>query len=224
MKFMPKPILFLNFAHDMKKFLFVMIAAIAVLASCNDYETYGDMKEKERNAISKFIADSSITVISEDQFVKQGKTTNLERNEFVKLDKSGVYMQIVRQGCGEMIKDGESVNLCCRFREYNIIGDSLYLWNDTDIMASEPDVMRVTRSSGTFTASFTSGMMTLAYSSASVPAGWLVPLAYVNIGRPKSMQDEISKVRLIVPHTQGHATASSNVRPYYYIITFEREA
>ena len=26
----------------------------------------------------------SITVISEDQFVKQGKTTNLERNEFVK--------------------------------------------------------------------------------------------------------------------------------------------
>jgi len=38
------------------------------------------------------------------------------------------------------------------------------------------------------------------------------------------MQDEISKVRLIVPHTQGHATASSNVRPYYYIITFEREA
>lgn len=104
MKFMPKPILFLNFAHDMKKFLFVMIAAIAVLASCNDYETYGDMKEKERNAISKFIADSSITVISEDQFVKQGKTTNLERNEFVKLDKSGVYMQIVRQGCGEMIE------------------------------------------------------------------------------------------------------------------------
>ncbi len=208
----------------MKKFLLIIIAAIAVLASCNDYETYGDMKEKERNAISKFIADSSITVISEDQFVQQGKKTDLKRNEFVKLDKSGIYMQIVREGCGEMIKDGESVNLCCRFREYNILGDSLYLWNDTDILASNPDVMRVTRTSGTFTASFTTGLMSLAYSSPSVPSGWLVPLSYVKVGRPQSMSDEISKVRLIVPHTQGHTSASSNVVPYYYVITFEREA
>ena len=215
---------FLIFATEMKKILLIMIAAIAVLASCNDYETYGDMKEKERNAISKFIADSSITVISEEQFVKQGNVTNLSRNEFVKLDKSGVYMQIVREGCGEKIKDGESVNLCCRFREYNILGDSLYLWNDTDVLASEVDVMRVTRTSGTFTASFTSGMMSLAYSTSSVPPGWLVPLSYINVGRPKSDTDDISKVRLIVPHTQGHATASSNVVPYFYTITFEKEA
>jgi len=27
-----------------------------------------------------------------------------------------------------------------------------------------------------------------------------------------------------VPHTQGHTSASSNVVPYYYVITFEREA
>jgi len=208
----------------MKKLLVIIIAAIAILASCNDYETYGDMKEKERNAISKFIADSSITVISEDQFVQQGQKTDLGRNEFVKLDKSGVYMQIVREGCGEKIQDGESVNLCCRFREYNILGDSLYLWNDTDVLSANPDIMRVTRTSGTFTGSFTSGMMSIAYSNSSVPAGWLVPLTYVKVGRPKSMTDEISKVRLIVPHSQGHTSASSNVVPYYYVITFEREA
>lgn len=208
----------------MKKLLVIIIAAIAMLASCNDYETYGDMKEKERNAISKFIADSSITVISEDQFVQQGLKTDLGRNEFVKLDKSGVYMQIVREGCGEKIQDGESVNLCCRFREYNILGDSLYLWNDTDVLSANPDIMRVTRTSGTFTGSFTSGMMSIAYSNSSVPAGWLVPLTYVKVGRPKSMTDEISKVRLIVPHSQGHTSASSNVVPYYYVITFEREA
>ena len=59
----------------MKKLLWIFIAAVAVLASCNDYETYGDQKEKERNAISKFIADSSITVISEDAFVQNGKKT-----------------------------------------------------------------------------------------------------------------------------------------------------
>ncbi|MBR2292120.1 MAG: DUF4827 domain-containing protein [Prevotella sp.] len=208
----------------MKKFLLIIIAAVAVLASCNDYETYGDLKEKERNAISKFIADSSITVISEDQFVQQGNVTKLERNEFVKLDKSGVYMQIVREGCGEKIKDGDEVNLCCRFKEYNIKSDTLTLENRSDIYSAFVDVMHVTRTSGTFTAYFTTGMMYIAYSSASVPAGWLVPLSYIKVGRPQSMTDEISKVRLIVPHTQGHATASSNVVPYYYEITFEKEA
>jgi hypothetical protein len=48
----------------MKKFLIILIAFTAVLISCNNYETYGDKKDKERNAISKFIADSSIMVIS----------------------------------------------------------------------------------------------------------------------------------------------------------------
>ena len=59
----------------MKKLLFICIAALAVLASCNDYETYGDKKEKERNAISKFISDYQIVVIDEDQFILQGYTT-----------------------------------------------------------------------------------------------------------------------------------------------------
>ena len=54
----------------MKKIVLIIIAAVALLASCNDYETYGDKKEKERNAISKFIADSAFTIISEEQFYK----------------------------------------------------------------------------------------------------------------------------------------------------------
>ena len=83
----------------MKKILFIMIAMAAVLSSCNDYETYGDKKEKERNAIAKFISDRSIVVISEDQFNQQGFTTDTVKNQYVKLDKSGVYMQIVRSGC-----------------------------------------------------------------------------------------------------------------------------
>ena len=95
----------------MKKFLIILITLSAVLASCNDYETYGDKKDKERNAISKFIADSSIIVISESQFDQQGHTTNLARNEFVKLSKSGVYMQIVREGCGTIVEDGENASI-----------------------------------------------------------------------------------------------------------------
>ena len=208
----------------MKKLLLICIAAIAVLSSCNDYETYGDKKEKERNAISKFVSESSIVVISEDQFVLQGAVTNLDRNEFVKLDKSGVYMQIVRPGCGEKLNDGETANICCRFREFSIEGDTVTLLNNIDLMAAFVDVMRVTNTSGTFSGSFTTGVMMRYYSSASVPAGWLVPLAYIKVGRPKSQTDEKAKVRLIVPHSQGHTIAAQDVLPYYYEITYEKEA
>ena len=204
---------------------------MAVLASCNDYETYGDKKEKERNAIAKYISDHSILVISEDQFNQQGHTTNLDRNEFVKLDKSGVYMQIEREGCGTMLQDGESTKLVCRFSEFSILDDTTTVCNNDVNLAiygksvvGMPEIIQVSRSSGSYTASFESGVMYTAYGSSSVPAGWLVPLSYVKVGRPQSPSDQCAKVRLIVPHSQGHATASSNVAPYYYEITYQRES
>ena len=206
----------------MKKFAYILILVAVALTSCNDYETYGDKKEKERNAIAKFIADSAFVVISEDEFVKNGYKTDLTRNEFVKLDKTGVYMQIIREGCGDKMKDGESLTLDCRFSEFDILNDTTMVYNTSSSTASLPDRMSVSRSSGTYTATFLSGMMTKVYSS-SVPAGWLVPLNYVKVGRPQSMDEECAKVRLIVPHTQGHAYASSNVCPYFYTITYQRE-
>ena len=60
------------------------------------------------------------------------------------------------------------------------------------------------------------------YSSAAVPSGWLVPMAYINLGRPASEDDEIAKVKLIVPHTQGQSNASQNVYPCMYELTYER--
>ena len=90
-------------------------------------------------------------------------------------------------------------------------------------LAAVPDLMKVSRTSGSYTASFTSGVMYTVY-GATVPAGWLVPLPYVKVGRPEAAGEECAKVRLIVPHSQGHATASSNVMPYYYVVTFLRES
>lgn len=215
----------------MKKILFIMIAMAAVLSSCNDYETYGDKKEKERNAIAKFISDRSIVVISEDQFNQQGYTTDTLSNQYVKLDKSGVYMQIVRSGCGTQLQDGESTRLVARFAEYDILQDTATICNNNPRLsyngisvATLPDIISVSRSGSSFTASFESGLMYMAYSSASVPSGWLVPLTYIKVGRPQSFTDECAKVRLIVPHSQGHATASSYVTPYYYELTFQRES
>ena len=135
----------------MKKFLIILIAFTAVLISCNNYETYGDKKDKERNAISKFIADSSIMVISESQFEQQGNTTNLARNEFVKLSKSGVYLQIVREGCGNELEEGKLVGILCRFEEFNILSDSVQLSNMLLSRSTYLDKMNVTRTGSTIT-------------------------------------------------------------------------
>ena len=197
---------------------------IVTFVACNDYETYGEKKDKERDAINQFIADSAIVVINQAQFVSQGNTTNLERNEFVYLDNSGVYMQIVRKGCGNPVADGETTMLLVRFYE-QCIQDTLAIFNDASPL--EPDYMTISRSGSTYSGTFTSGRWYSTYVSsysgtATVPNGLLVPFPYINVGRPRTADDAIAKVRLIVPHSQGHTMASSYVYAYYYEITFEK--
>lgn len=210
----------------MKNFALAVIAffSLVSVASCDDTETYADQKEKESAAINRFLRDSAITVINETQFKNQDYTTDLSKNQFVLMQKSGVYMQIVREGCGEKIKDGETTTVLCRFTERNILTDSLQLTNDILSFSSIVDKMSVANNSGTFTASFISGSSVMAsfYGSTSVPSGWLVPLTYIKVGRPAGPDDEIAKVRLIVPHTQGHKYASAGVYPCFYTITYEK--
>lgn len=212
----------------MKKltYFLVALAGIFLINSCNKTETYAEQKDKERALINKFIADSAVTVISEKQFFDHDSTTDVSKNEYVLFESSGVYMQIIRKGCGTKLKNGETVTVLCRFAERNLkIGaDSVQLKN-TDLSNSHfCDKMTVKNNSGTFTASFINGasLMYQVYKSASVPAGWLVPLSYINLGRPVNDGDEIAKVRLIVPHTQGQAYASQTVYPCLYDITYER--
>ena len=209
----------------MKKLALFFIGLLAVMfVSCNDYGTYAEQRDRENSAISRFIRDSSITVINETQFAEQGYTTDLDKNEFVLMKSSGVYMQIVRDGCGEKIKNGETTTVLCRFTERNLLTDSIQLTNDILAFASIPEKMSVTNTNGTFSASFdtSSSLMYTFYSSASVPSGWLIPLNYIKVGRQVSPDDEIAKVNLIVPSTQGHQYASSGVYPCYYTITYEK--
>ena len=195
--------------------------AILMVTACHDTETYADQKDRERTAISKFIAERGIRVISESEF-KRDTITDVSRNEFVLFENTGVYMQIVRKGCGEKVKPGETVNVLCRFDERNLLVDSLGLSNNNISYASLPDKFAVTNTLGTFTASFLSGVMMSAYGTTSVPAGWLIPLSYINVGRVTKEGEEIAKVNIIVPHSQGTSYALSNVVPYYYEITYER--
>lgn len=211
----------------------LLAMVVSLFAACNDYETYSDLKKKERQAIGKFLVDSAINVISEKQFEEQGQTTDLKKNQYVLLDKSGVYMQIIRKGCGQQVESGKTVNVLCRFSETNILTDSMLIRNDivgTIYMNGQyidvsqyVDKMTVQRNGSTFQASFVSGMMQLYHGTSSVPSGWLVPLLYINVGRPLQEGDEIAKVKLIVPHSQGTQTASQSVYPAFYVITYQRD-
>ena len=222
----------------MKKILYSLLLLVLALAytSCENYETYADKKEAERDAINDFIAREGIQVISEQQFVAQDSTTDVSKNQYVYFDRNGVYMQIVRKGCGEKLVENKSVNILCRFMEKNIQLDSILLRNDIQAWLTYNgttydtslyvDKMSVVRTGNTITASFVpeTSMMCMYHGSASVPAGWLVPLNYVKIGRPDAAvaaDQEIAKVHLIVPHSQGTSDASASVYPCYYEITYE---
>lgn len=206
------------------KFILFAFAAIFTLMSCDDTESYADQKKKERAAINSYITKNKIKVISESEFLAQDTTTDVSKNEYVLFDNTGVYMQIIREGCGEKLKDGETATVLCRFTEWNLLTDSLQLTNDILGLASQVDKMSVTNTSGTFKASFVAGssVMHTMYRTTSVPSGWLVPLTYIKLGRPSNPDEEIAKVKLIVPHTQGHQYATSGVYPCLYEITYQR--
>ena len=235
----------------MKKKLYIVTVLFAIvfvaMTSCDDYASYAEQRDYELSALSRFINNPSfgeikgkkINVISEEEFLKD-TITDVSKNEFVRFN-NGIYMQIVRRGCGNIMKDGESATVISRFREYNINGDSLQLWND-DVYYGQQlyEKFEVRRASGTFNGMFCTvedsnttlhgqmyryGARTYGTNSIYhkiVPMGLLMPLSYVKLGRPANDGDEIAKVRLILPHDQGQAEADRYVYACYYEITYEK--
>lgn len=206
--------------EKMKKIVLTLLALSAILGitSCDNYETYADQKEKERDAISDFISYRGIRQIDENTFHLNGNKTNTATNEYVYMNNSGVYMQIVRKGSGAPLEDNKTTELYVRFVEMAIFDTTQVITNYYS--PYDPDIMSVNKAGVNLTASFTYGTMLSSYGG-SVPAGWMVPLNYINVGGPTADED-IAKVRLIVPHTQGHSTANGNVYPYFYEISFQK--
>lgn len=233
----------------MRKILYVVVSLVAIgmtIWSCDDYEDYSELRDYELSAVSRFVDNPSfgeimgkkINVISEKEFLKD-TITDVSKNEFV-LFENGVYMQIVRRGCGSVLKNGEKAAVLCRYKEYNINerNDSAVLvsFNDDPVKyQSLYDKIDVVNNSGTFKKSWSltednTGYQSRMYAyyaskyktSISVPEGWLVPLSYIKLGRPQKDGDEIAKVRLIVPHEMGHEVALKWVCAFYYEITYER--
>lgn len=207
------------------KFALAALAGLMLVTSCSDTETYADKKKKERSAISRYIKNQNITVISEDKFFSQDSMTDVSKNEYVLFESSGVYMQIIRKGCGEKLKIGETATALCRFNEYNLLeSDSTLQLTNIYQYKWLVDKLNVNNNSGTINGSFISGssLMYTRYGQAAVPSGWLTPLTYVNLGRPEKDGDQVAKVKIIVPHSEGQSDASSNVYPCLYELTYER--
>ena len=210
--------------------LFVLAVVTFGMSSCSDDETYADQLDRERDAINRFIADRGIKVITESEFYRKDSVTDTTQNKYVYFSNTGIYMQIVRKGCGEKIKRGETVRVLARYDEYNLLEspDTIQTSNNVLYYQAIVDKMTITNTSGSFSGYFdsSSSVMYSAYGSSgngtAVPSGWLVPFAFVNIGRPVTVTDQLAKVRLIVPSTQGQANASSAVYPCFYEITYER--
>ena len=189
--------------------------------SCNNGVTYAELKESEREAIQRFIELNDVKVIDEDQFAEQDSTTNLANNEYVLFKESGVYMQVVERGNGEVLENGRH-EILVRYIEEQIVEDGTTDTMSFNTMGNEfqhPDVFMLTKDKNSMSASFTgSGSMSNTHGSAYVPTGWLIPLNYLKVGREISGR---SKVRLIVPHSEGTSSASNQVFPCYYEIIYQ---
>ncbi len=229
------------YAPHMKLFRCILLTALCssvLLQSCNDDDSYADMKKREASQIRSFLAKGCtvldeeegdtllhvepINVISEEQFFANDSTTDLSRNEYVLFSNTGVYMQIVSKGIGKKLANGESATLINRYTEFNIAGDSIQSTNNSMYYETVPEMMTCKNSEGLFTASFTQGVMATRYQSTSVPSGWLTPLTYINLGRKSAPDEQIAHVRLIVPSTEGQNDANSNVYACFYDITYMR--
>ena len=210
----------------MKKLGVLLMLAVGLgmsFQSCNDSKTYAEMKEDERESIRRYIELNNIKVIDEETFKAQDSTTNVAANEYVLFEESGVYMQVQERGSGELLEDGR-YEVLVRYWESIINEDGTADTISTNMSNSNsypyPDEFQLTKKGDVLSASFvgTAGSMYVAHGSASVPSGWLLPLNYLKVGREISGR---SKIKLIVPHSQGTYTASSQVVPCFYEILYQ---
>ena len=148
----------------MKKltYLFLFVVGVTLFSACRDQQTYADQKNRERAAINKYLVDSAVNVISEDQFKAQNYTTDVSKNQFVLFQSNGIYMQIVRKGSGRPIREGEHLRILCRFTERNLLTDSVQVSNVLyPLYTRFVETMDIVNRSGTMTGSFdqTSSLM-----------------------------------------------------------------
>lgn len=218
--------------------IFACVGILAITFSCDDDETYAEMRERENAQIKSFLKNGTkvindegeeilnvpgdIKVISESEFYANDSTTDVSKNEYVLFKGSGVYMQIIRKGIGEKLEEGENARIINRYVEFNIGADSISSTNRSLMYETMPEIMTCSNNYGTITASFISGVMSTLYGTNAVPSGWIIPLHFLKLGRQNTEDGEIALVRLIVPSTEGQNDAQYKVYPCFYEISYQK--
>ena len=201
--------------------LLVVFGLGLAFQACNNGKTYAELKEEEREAIKRYIELNDIKVINEAQFEAQDSTTDVSANEYVLFEESGVYMQVIERGNGEVLEDGR-YDILVRYWEAMLSIDGTSDTISTNMnanMFAHPDEFKLTKQGRSLSASFSgNGAMSETHGSAYVPSGWLLPFNYIKVGRETSGR---SKIKLIVPHSEGTSTASGQVVPCHYEITYQ---
>ena len=108
-----------------------------------------------------------------------------------------------------------------KLRNYPVFGPEN--WGLPQYMA-QPDNYILTIDKNNYKASFKeNSMMAYVYKTASVPSGWLIPLRFLKPASsiPTLPSEDIARVKLIVPHSQGSAQAMKYVYPCLYEITYQ---
>ena len=212
--------------------LMMLVLTSIALGSCDNQKTYAEMKEEEADAIQKFILDNDIKVISEKEFITNDSTT-LD-NEYALFEESGIYVNVVTRGEGEVLPEGNHT-LLARFVEIAVqtqenrfkAGDTILAnmhVNDSPTLMLSPEEMKVTIGKDSYSGSFSTeeagSLMVSMYQTSAIPAGWMFPLRFIKPNRTKSAK-QIARVKMIVPHSQGTSTAQQYVYPCFYEITYQ---
>ena len=227
----------------MRNYFLLSVIFPLFFQSCNKGITYAEQKENEKNDIQSWIVKHDYKIISEEQFYKQDSLTN--ENEFVLLKESGVYMNIIQRGKGNRILDDGRYTIISRYLEIALSGiENFFVTGDTlsgnmklknypvfgpenwslPKYMTQPDDYILTIDKNTYKASFKeNSMMAYVYKTASVPSGWLIPLRFLKPANsiPTLPSEDIARVKLIVPHSQGSAQAMKYVYPCLYEITYQ---
>ena len=193
---------------------FCSFFVLAIFFACDNTKTYAEKLADEKKAIQKFISARDFKTITQEEFEKD---TITGEDTYVMLS-DGIYLNIVSRGSENVedtIQTGQ--NVVVRFTEYDIFAEEITpasnYKNPYEPGNSYPDMFRFEQVGTTLYGRFITGEMGIgshmvsAYSSTSVPAGWLLPLKYIRNG---------AHIRLVVPSKMGHLTAQQRVLPFFY--------
>lgn len=179
--------------------LFLLPAALAILASCNDSKSYSELLDDEEKSVNSFLANQKVVrTLPADTVFETGANA-----PYYQIDDSGnVFMQVIKAGdrVNNRAKEGEKIY----FRFGRI---SINRWSNgyEDEQSGNADDLSIDSSSFTYSAEESN------YDYTSYGYGVVLPLAYLGID---------SEINLLVRSRKGPSSEIADVVPYLYNIRY----